>query len=105
MSGTKQKKIGFSFKPRDKMLQPRQQPHQQQQTDHRPIEETQSASSDSMPEIAMSYQPHRPRKTFKLPETVYGKQKRSFQRNWFEKYPWLDHDVEEDSVNYVFCKR
>ena len=42
---------------------------------HRPIEEIQSASSDSMPEIVMNYQLHQPPKTFKFPETVYGKQK------------------------------
>ena len=29
-----------------------------------------------MPEIAMNYQPHQLPKTFKFPETVYGKQKR-----------------------------
>ena len=105
MPSTKQKEIGFFFKPRDNLQQPQQQPHQQQQNDHRPIEETQSASSDFMPEIAMSYQPHQPPKTFKFPETVYGKQKRSFQHHWFEKYPWLEYNVEEDSVNCVFCKR
>ena len=48
---------------------------------------------------------HQPPKTFKFPETVYGKQKRSFQHHWFEKYPWLDYDAEEDSVTCVFCKR
>ena len=53
----------------------------------------------------MSHQPHQPPKTFKFPETVYGKRKRSFQYHWFEKYPWLDYDVEEDSVTCVFCKR
>ena len=105
MSSTKQKEIGFFFKPRDKLQQPQQQQHQQQQNDHRPIKETQSASSDSMPEIAMSYQSHQPPKTFKFPQTVYGKQKRSFQHHWFEKNPWLDCDVEEDSVTCVFCKR
>ena len=107
MSLTKQKEqkeIAFFFKPRDKLQQPQQQSHHQQQNDHRPIEETQSASSDSMPEIAMNYQPHQPPKTFKFPETVYDKQKRSFQHRWFEKYPWLDYDVEEDSVTCVFCK-
>ena len=58
-----------------------------------------------MPEIGMSYQPHQPPNTFKFPETVYGKRKRSFQHHWFEKYPWLDYDGEEDSVICVFCKR
>ena len=78
---------------------------QQQQNDHRPTEEIQSASSDSMTEIAVNYQPHQPPKTFKFHETVYGKQKRSFQHHWFEKYPWLDYDLKEDSVTCVFCKR
>ena len=31
--------------------------------------------------------------------------KRSFQHHWFEKYPWLDYGVEEDSVTCFFCKR
>ena len=30
MSSTKQKEIGFSFKPRDKLQQPQQQPQQQE---------------------------------------------------------------------------
>ena len=58
-----------------------------------------------MPDIAMNYQPHQVPKTFKFTETVYGKQKRSLQHHCFEKYPWLDYDVEEDSVTCVFCKR
>ena len=74
MSRTKQKEIVFFFKPRDKLQQPQQQPHQQQQNDHRPIEETQSASSHSMLEKAMNYQPHKPPKTLKFPEIIYGKQ-------------------------------
>ena len=45
-----------------------------------------------MPEIAINYQPHQPPKKLKFPETIYGKQKRSFQNHWFEKYPWLDYD-------------
>ena len=105
MSSTKQKKTVFLFKSREKMQQSQQQPQQQQQNDHRPIEEIQSASSDSIPEIAMNYQPHQPSKTFKFPETVYGKQKPSFQHHWFENYPRLDYDVEKDSVTCAFCKR
>ena len=58
-----------------------------------------------MPEIAMNYQTHQLPKTFKFPETVYGKPKRSFQHYWFEKYPWLDYDFEEDSVTSAFCKQ
>ena len=76
MSSTKQKEIGFSFKPRDKLRQPQQQPQQQQQNDHRPTEQIQRASCYTMPEIAMNYQPHKPPKMFKFPETVYDKQKR-----------------------------
>ena len=30
-----------------------------------------------MSKLAMNYQPHQPPKTFKLRETVYGKQKRA----------------------------
>ena len=61
---TYQEEIGFSFKPRDKLQQPQQQPQQQQRNDHPPTEEIQSAISDSMPQIAMNYQPHQPPKTF-----------------------------------------
>ena len=49
-----------------------------------------------MPELAMNYQPHQPPKTFKFSEAVYGKQKRSSQLYYFEKYPWLDYGVKED---------
>ena len=52
----------------------------QQQSDHRYPEEIQSASSDSMPKIAMTYQPNQPPKTFHFPENDYGKQKRF--RHW-----------------------
>ena len=76
MSSTKQKEIGFSFKLRDKLEQLQQQPQKQQQNGHCPTEEIQSASGDSMPKIAMNYQPHHSPNTFKFPETVYGKQKR-----------------------------
>ena len=81
MSSTELKEFGFFFKPRDKLQQPQQQPQQKQQNGHCPIEEIQSASSDSMPEIAMNYQPHQPLMMFKFPETVHGKQKRSFQHH------------------------
>ena len=74
MSSTKQKEIGCFIKPRNKLQQPQQQPQQQQQNDHRPIEEIRSASS---------YQPYQPPKTFKFPEIIYVKQKRSFQHHWF----------------------
>ena len=87
ISSIKQKEIVFFFKSRDKLQQQQQQPQQQQQNDYHPTEEIQIDSSDSMPEIAMNYQPHQPPKTLKLPVTVYGKQKRSFQHHWFEKYP------------------
>ena len=79
MSITKQTKNCFFFKPRDKLQQPQQQLQQQQQNDHRPIEEIQSASSESMSKVAMNYQPHQLPKTLKFPETLYSKQKRSFQ--------------------------
>ena len=57
MPSTKEKEIGFFFKLRDKLQQLQQQPQQHQQNDHCPIEEIQSARSESMPEIAMNYQP------------------------------------------------
>ena len=85
MSGTKQKEIGFFFKPREKLQNLKQQPQQHKLSDQVLVEETQIASSDCMPKIAMNYQPHQPPKTFKFPETVYGKQKCSFQHHWFEK--------------------
>ena len=36
----------------------------------------QSPSCDTMPELAMNYQPHQPPQMFKFPETIYGKHKR-----------------------------
>ena len=81
MYSTKQKEIVFFYKPRDKLQQPQQQLHQQQQNDHRPVQEIQSACSDSMPEIAMNYQPHQPPKIFKFPEAIYCKQKSYFQHH------------------------
>ena len=105
MSSTKQKEIVFFFKSREKLQQQQQQPQQQQQNDYHPTEEIQIDSSDSMPEIAMNYQPHQPPETFKFPVTVYGKQKRSFQHHWFEKYPWLDYNAEEDPMACVLFER
>ena len=55
MPSTKEKEIGFFFKLRDKLQQLQQQPQQHQQNDHCPIEEIQSARSESMPKIAMNY--------------------------------------------------
>ena len=74
MSSNKQKQLVF---PSNYVTScnSRKQPQEKQQNDHRPTEEIQSASSDSMPEIVMNCQPHQPPKTFKFPETVYGKQK------------------------------
>ena len=74
------KRNWFFLQTREKLQQWQQQRHQQQQNDYRLTEEIQSASSDSMPEIAITYQPHQPPKTFHFPETVYGKQKRF--RHW-----------------------
>ena len=34
-----------------------------------------------MSKVAMNYQPHQPPKTLKFPETLYSKQKRSFQHS------------------------
>ena len=48
---SKQKETAFFFKPREKLQHSQKQPQQQQQNDHRPTEEIQSASSDSMPEL------------------------------------------------------
>ena len=82
ISSIKQKEIVFFFKSRDKLQQQQQQPQQQQQNDYHPTEEIQIDSSDSMPEIAKNYQPHQPPETFKLPVTVYGKQKRPTPLVW-----------------------
>ena len=70
MSSTTQKEIGFFLKPHDKLQQPLQKPQQQQQNDRLPTEEIQSASSESMTEIAMNYQPHQRPKTFKFPKNA-----------------------------------
>ena len=41
-----------------------------------------------MPEITMNYQPYQPPKTFKFPETVYGKEKRLRHREYFLQRKW-----------------
>ena len=64
------------------------QPQLHQQNDHCPTKEIQSASSDSMPEIAMNYQSQQSPKTFKFPEIVYSKQKRLRHCAYFLRRKW-----------------
>lgn len=46
-----------------------------------------------------------PDHNFKFPTTTKGKQKRSCQWQWFEKYPWLDYSMEKDSVTCFVCRK
>lgn len=34
----------------------------------------------------------------KYPSTKIGKQNRSFNQEWFEKFPWMEYSVVEDAV-------
>ena len=103
---SKQKEIGLFFKPREKHQEQQPLQHKEKEKEnHHQVAEIQSTSAEEIVEISLNYQPHQPPKTFKFPETIYGKQKRSFQHHWFEEYPWLDYDVDKDSVTCIFCKR
>ena len=33
-----------------------------------------------------------------FPKTVFGKKERSFNANWYSKFPWLHCDIKSDSV-------
>ena len=46
-----------------------------------------------------------PDHNFKFPTTTKGKQKRSCQWQWFEKYPWLDYSMEKDSITCFVCRK
>ncbi|CAH9060043.1 unnamed protein product [Cuscuta europaea] len=37
------------------------------------------------------------------PKRVYGKEKRSFQPAWFEKYPWLEYSISKDAAYCLWC--
>ena len=77
MSSTKQKEICFYFK-HVKSCNSRN--NNQNNNSKRTIVLLRRSGSRSITEIAMTYQPHQPPKTFKFPETVYGKQKHF--RHW-----------------------
>ena len=50
----------------------------------------------------IGYKPHQP-SNFHFPQREYGKisvVKRSFQHNWFQRWPWLHYDEEQD---LAFC--
>ena len=70
MSSTKQKEICFYFKHVRSCNSRNNNQNNNSKNDHRPTEEIRSASSGSITEIVMTYQPHQPPKTFKFPETV-----------------------------------
>ena len=33
-----------------------------------------------------------------FPKAVFGKKERSFNANWYSKFPWLHYDIKSDSV-------
>ena len=44
-------------------------------------------------------------KNFDFPKKGYGKQNRSFQQKWFEQFPWLHYNEENDfSTMFYLCK-
>lgn len=46
--------------------------------------------------------PNQP-KNFIFPKKPYGKQNRSFQKVWFEEYPWLHYSEEKDVAYCYIC--
>ena len=51
--------------------------------------------------------PNQPR-NYKFPSCEFGKKvvvKRSFQKNWFSRFPWLHYDVHKDSAFCFICVR
>jgi len=45
-------------------------------------------------------QPHLP----KYPSTKAGKQNRSFNQDWFQKFPWIEYSTSEDAVFCFPCR-
>ena len=55
----------------------------------------------------MQLQPHQPRK-FSFPMRSFGKTsvvKRSFQAEWFDKFPWIHYDEALDAALCHLCAR
>ena len=46
-----------------------------------------------------------PTENFDFPKKGYGKQNRSFQQKWFEQFPWLHYNEENDSVLCFICTK
>ena len=44
-------------------------------------------------------------KNFDIPKKGYGKQNRSFQQKWFEQFPGLHYNEENDSVLCFICEK
>jgi len=56
--------------------------------------------SDAIMYPSISAKPHQPR-DFKFPKREFGKKsivKRSFQAEWFLKWPWLNYCENDDTV-------
>ena len=51
--------------------------------------------------VSSAFQP----KNFDFPKKGYGKQNRSFQQKWFEQFPWLHYNEENDSVLCFICTK
>ena len=61
--------------------------------------------TSTLAQISINGNVFQPEKSFKFPETIHKKQKRSFQHHWCEKHPWLDYDIQSDSVTCQVCKK
>ena len=48
--------------------------------------------------------PHRPNLPV-FPQTVFGKAKRMFHRQWFEQFPWLEYSVQADAAFCFSCRQ
>ena len=48
--------------------------------------------------------PFHPDERFSFPNSKIRSQNRPCQYQWFRQYPWLDHNMRNDSVSCFYCK-
>lgn len=63
------------------------------------------SSIDKATLLPVATKPCQPSSSFVFPKTAFGKQNRSFQSRWFNKFSWLDYNEMEDSVTCSICKK
>ena len=71
-------------------------------TDSEPHEEPSvSPYNQNITCLSTPFQP----KNFKFPKKAYGKQFRSFQTSWFDLFPWIHYNEENDSILCFICAK